>query len=362
MKDFICNVLVMGATGSGKSSLLNYLCGENLAKAGAGKPVTGEGIFEYDVALNGQTVRLFDSWGIEADKVERWKSIIDKELATHGADKPIEEWFHSVIYCIQAGGARIQDTDLEIIRNFFCEGYNVVIVLTKADQVSAEDQAKMEKTIRQEVVSSVEEGKSFNVISCCSVEKKTRYGDTKAFGRDEIIEQIKKNWFCTVLDRLPRYVIKKLEDEIDIWGEKTKNKIRNEYTIHGTKKANIDVYKKLREEFDTFQTRLNNEILPQTIYDAVWKCYKIRRVLCVIMGQENSSEERFSTNIKTNSRRSVIEKIRIFFRERYNKKNKEDQKRKMEDWLDEKTEELKEHIRSDEKQIKSQIFNLILMG
>lgn len=172
MDDFICNILIMGATGTGKSSLLNYLCGQEVARAGAGKPVTEEGIFEFDALLNGQTVRIYDSWGIEAGKVERWKSIINKELVVHGADKPIEEWFHSVVYCIQAGGARIQDTDSEIIRKFFCEGYNVLIVLTKADQVSEDDEAEMKGVILQEVESSIKQGKHCNIVSCCAVEKR----------------------------------------------------------------------------------------------------------------------------------------------------------------------------------------------
>lgn len=34
------NVLLMGATGVGKSSLINALFGKEIAKAGVGKPIT----------------------------------------------------------------------------------------------------------------------------------------------------------------------------------------------------------------------------------------------------------------------------------------------------------------------------------
>lgn len=363
MEDFICNVLMLGATGAGKSSLLNYLCGKNLAKAGAGKPVTGDGIFEYDVALNGQAVRIFDSWGIEADNVSKWESIIKEKLKEHSADKPIGEWFHSVVYCIQAGGTRIQPVDSKIIRQFYREGYNVVIVLTKADQVTKDEETEMKKAIRLEVESSVKEGKSFNVISCCSVEKNTRCGATKAFGRNEIIEQIIKNWWYTVLDRIPWYVIKKLEDEIDIWGEKTKNKISNEYTIYGTKKANIDVYKKLKEEFDTFRTRLNNEILQQTIYEAIGMCNKSCRALCVILEQENLCEDKSPTDIKIDLGRFIIEVVKniiMFIEGSFNPKNIEKQKNIMVQLIEKLKEALKERVRSNEKQIKEQIEKSIL--
>lgn len=36
----IMNILLMGATGMGKSSLINGLFGQEVAKAGTGKPVT----------------------------------------------------------------------------------------------------------------------------------------------------------------------------------------------------------------------------------------------------------------------------------------------------------------------------------
>ncbi len=36
----IMNILLMGATGMGKSSLINGLFGKKIAKAGTGKPVT----------------------------------------------------------------------------------------------------------------------------------------------------------------------------------------------------------------------------------------------------------------------------------------------------------------------------------
>ena len=53
-ENFRCNVLIMGKTGTGKSTLLNYICDANLAETGSGKPVTGEGIYDIRMSINGQ--------------------------------------------------------------------------------------------------------------------------------------------------------------------------------------------------------------------------------------------------------------------------------------------------------------------
>ena len=38
---FTTNILILGKTGVGKSSLLNYLFGDEVAAVGAGRPITG---------------------------------------------------------------------------------------------------------------------------------------------------------------------------------------------------------------------------------------------------------------------------------------------------------------------------------
>ena len=78
------NAVIIGQTGVGKSSLINYLYGEKIAETGVGKPVTTNGFHEYDFELNGLPVCLFDSWGLEVGKDEQWMDDLNKEFQKRG--------------------------------------------------------------------------------------------------------------------------------------------------------------------------------------------------------------------------------------------------------------------------------------
>ena len=67
-KPTVRNILVLGKTGVGKTSLLNYLYGFDLP-TGAGLPKTGKGLHENVITRNGITYHIFDTWGIEADSL-----------------------------------------------------------------------------------------------------------------------------------------------------------------------------------------------------------------------------------------------------------------------------------------------------
>ncbi|WP_100403604.1 GTPase [Bacillus sp. FJAT-42315] len=61
------NVAIIGQSGVGKSSLINYIFGEEVRDAGVGKPVTEQGFHEQEIVLDGIPITMYDSWGLEAD-------------------------------------------------------------------------------------------------------------------------------------------------------------------------------------------------------------------------------------------------------------------------------------------------------
>jgi len=137
-------VLVLGATGCGKSSLVNLVFGENVAEVGAGKPVT-KGIERFE----SDTYCLFDSEGYElgSENQSRYKSEILSFIEKFDDQSNLVDRPHLAWYCISYASHRITDTDIEILRNLKQVGIPVCVVFTQADRVSQEESDEMIVTL-----------------------------------------------------------------------------------------------------------------------------------------------------------------------------------------------------------------------
>lgn len=297
MEDFMCNVLVMGKTGTGKSTLLNYICDANLAQTGAGKPVTGEGIYDYVVKINNQDVRIFDSWGIEAGKVDRWKDLIRKSLKDHGVQKSVQDWFHSVIYCVQAGGSRIENIDVEIIRQFLSDGYKITIVLTKADQLDDEnDREKMKETISSEVCGKDSNlSKRINIIATCAEKKITRSGETHPFGKEEVCNAILDGWKDTILERLPKHVIARVCEQLQTGMECIKSRVLSR-EISGVAEDNSEIFSEIQENISMLTRQIEEEVFPTILKEAAESCHKANMSLNAMLNTSSNSLTKVQEN------------------------------------------------------------------
>jgi predicted GTPase/uncharacterized protein (DUF697 family) len=127
------NILVVGATGTGKSSLINAVFGSKLADVGVGFPVTKD----FNFYSNG-LVNIYDSAGYELDEGSSFVNNIFKfldEKQTAG----IEEQIHIVWYVINAASARVQEFDFVIIQKIWQYGIPTIIILSQADRASNEE-------------------------------------------------------------------------------------------------------------------------------------------------------------------------------------------------------------------------------
>lgn len=160
------DIIVMGKTGAGKSTLINAILGEDLAPTGFGQAVTRQnkvytkrkmipaGAYaDGQCGLVGCVLNMYDTVGLEIDS-----SITDRTLTD--IKKHIEETkehissddLHLVWFCVNDRCNRFENYELELIRKLSIE-YEIpfVIVLT---QCYSNEQGELEERI-QDVIPEV---------------------------------------------------------------------------------------------------------------------------------------------------------------------------------------------------------------
>uniref|UniRef100_UPI003D7CDECD GTPase domain-containing protein n=1 Tax=Brachyspira sp. TaxID=1977261 RepID=UPI003D7CDECD len=268
--DLILNLLILGQTGVGKSSLINALLGKEVAKAGAGKPITTH-IKKYETELDGKKINLYDSMGFEVDN-EKCITDINDALKERGIDKPIEKWFHSVTYCIQAGGLKIQDFDIKMIKQFTDKKYNVIIALTKAEQINEDKEKEFIEIIKKEIKKDTETDIMVIPISAKPEKLRGMTEEPKPFGLPEYKAAILVSWEKIFIDRIPLHIIEKLKENI-------KNA---KYNAPNYKPKDDDDLKKLAKEIDEYFINIINKKLQIHIKESFEKYNKITENIITI--------------------------------------------------------------------------------
>ncbi|AOW98533.1 GTP-binding protein [Moorena producens PAL-8-15-08-1] len=124
-----CNVLVIGQTGVGKSTLVNTIFRSRLAETGVGYPVT-QTIRRY--TKTGCPITVYDTPGLElkAEQIERVRADISK-LIDDQRKLEAKEHIHVVWYCLNHETARLDPIEEEWLKSLQQKDVPVILVLTQ---------------------------------------------------------------------------------------------------------------------------------------------------------------------------------------------------------------------------------------
>lgn len=175
------NLIVTGKSGTGKSTLINAVFRQELAAEGVGKPVTqSTRLYESP----DMPIRVYDTKGLELDRSAQKESVkdIDELIHKQYATGDMDRFIYGVWYCINTGSNRVEDIELDVIKDI-CSieetGVPVLVVFTQS--YYREDAQTLQKTVENEI------GHLPQYRGSCIIVAKPR-DKQEAFGLDELIK------------------------------------------------------------------------------------------------------------------------------------------------------------------------------
>ena len=153
----ILNVMVLGKTGVGKSTLINNMFSAHLAETGVGKPVTKE-IQKFEKP--GLPLAIYDTPGLELDGSNALEQLLEDVTAIIKSGRKsgdVNQMVHCLWYCIATPSHRFESAEIEFLRRGSAQsgtGIPVIVVLTQS--YSKRDAETMRKAVEAEKLGVVD--------------------------------------------------------------------------------------------------------------------------------------------------------------------------------------------------------------
>lgn len=204
MAENIIRILLLGKSGVGKSSFINYLFDEDVAKVADGLPCT-QGLNKYSLKQwENCIIEIYDSKGLEVLDADNYRKDILNELKErNGGD--ISDWFHTIFYCISAK-KKVEDYEFRLIEDMRdASRHHIHIIETNCDGIEKDRLSERENILKEKL------GQQTKIYRIVSVNMKKRNGDiVSQSGKEDVLDNIFRMFWYDISDYISNDVSKTL--------------------------------------------------------------------------------------------------------------------------------------------------------
>ena len=180
------NVMIMGKTGVGKSTLINNMFNEPLAKTGIGKPVTQK---INRLTKPGVPLTIYDTPGLELGGENAINALLREvtgEIEKGNRSGDINRAIHCIWYCVSTTSHRFEDAEITFLRRFLDETgkYHVPVIIVLTQSYSKPDAEAMRRAIARENLNVV------NIVPVLAEDFTINSCVVKAYGLDRLSELV----------------------------------------------------------------------------------------------------------------------------------------------------------------------------
>lgn len=192
------NVVVIGKTGVGKSTLINSVFGENVAEVGLGRPVT-QSIRKLE--KEGTPLAIYDTPGLELQGDHSVENLLEQvtNLINEGIQsEDVNQAIHCIWYCINTASSRVEPTEMNFLRKLGenTKRCNVPVILVLTQAFSKKKTEEMVTALRKENLPV----RQVVPVLAQDYEISEDYPKIKAFGIDKLVELMSELLPDTVRD------------------------------------------------------------------------------------------------------------------------------------------------------------------
>lgn len=146
------NVMILGKTGVGKSTLINNMFNKKMADVGVGKPITKD---IKKITLPDFPLAIFDTPGLELSGDFNVDSLMDavvNEIDKGIRSGDISQAIHCIWYCISTPSHRIEQTEIDFLKKFLgkTSEYDVPVIVVLTQSYSKRDAQNLKSEVEKE--------------------------------------------------------------------------------------------------------------------------------------------------------------------------------------------------------------------